>query len=221
MNRVPANRYILFALIVCAGVACDLGSKHLIFQDLGYPGGGIAFKEGDHEVFARNPENEGESRLYLDGWLKFRLYTSFNRGALWGMGQGKSSLFALASVAAIVGILAWLFWFSAARSKWLTVALSLVMAGTIGNLWDRLGLHGATDFQGETIYGVRDFFLFTFGDWNYPIFNFADIFLVSGAIMLVAQSLFFAEQLEAVTGNAEETTEPDAEPARTQATTAA
>lgn len=202
MNRVPANRYIAFAIIVCAGIICDLGSKHLIFKDLGYPGGGVHYKAGTHERFDRDPEKEGESRSYLDGWVQFRLFTSFNRGALWGVGQGKSQLFALASVAAIVGILVWLFWFAAAHSKWLTVALALVMSGTIGNLWDRLGMHGAVDLRGDVIYGVRDFFLFTFGEWNYPIFNFADIFLVTGAIMLVIQSLFFAE---ATTG--EKTTE--------------
>lgn len=205
MTRLPANRYIVFALIVCAGVACDLGSKHVIFQDLGYHRGGDPFpqfQKGEHEVFDRHEDFEGQSRLYIDGWLKFRLHTSFNRGALWGMGQGKSSLFALASLLAIVGILVWLFWFNAASSKWLTVALALVMAGTIGNLWDRLGMHDSTDLRGDVIYGVRDFFRFTFGDWEYPIFNFADIFLVTGAIMLVVQSLFFAEPAKEEVGQA-------------------
>jgi signal peptidase II len=196
MKPVPANRYVLFCAIVCAGIALDLWSKSLVFGDLGYPGGGIPYKAGEHQVFAHPDLQEGQSRAYLDGWVKFRLFTSFNRGALWGIGQGWTAVFAVASVAAIAAIVIWLFLFAAARSRWLTVALSLIFAGTIGNLWDRLALHGCTDMNGDTVYAVRDFLLFTFGSYHYPIFNFADSFLVTGAIMLVLQSLMPSERKE-------------------------
>lgn len=191
MRQVSANRYVLFVLIVGAGVACDLASKHIVFADLGYPAVGIPFREGDHRIFDAPPQVEGQSRPYLNGWLKFRFLTSFNRGALWGVGQGWTLLFTLASVAALIGICLWLFVFSAADSRWLTVALGLIAAGTIGNLWDRLALHGYTDLQGQPVAAVRDFLLFTFGNWHYPVFNLADVFLVTGAVMLVVQSLFF------------------------------
>jgi signal peptidase II len=84
----------------------------------------------------------------------------------------------------------WLFAFSAARSLWLTIALALILGGTLGNLYDRIGLHGCRDTQGANIAAVRDFLLFTFGDFHWPVFNFADVFLVSGASMLVVHSLF-------------------------------
>jgi signal peptidase II len=193
MKPVPANRYVLFAAIACAGVALDLWSKHLVFEDLGYPGGGVPYKVGEHSFFAYPDQQQGQSVPYLDGWVKFRLFTSFNRGALWGIGQGWTALFAVASVAAIAAIVIWLFVFAAARSRWLTVALSLIFAGTIGNLWDRLALHGCSDANGEAIHAVRDFLLFTFGTYHYPIFNFADSFLVTGAIMLVIQSVWPSE----------------------------
>jgi len=196
MKPVPANRYVVFIAIACAGAAVDLWSKHVVFDDLGYPGGGIPYKAGAHQAFAHPVDQEGQSRPYLDGWIKFRLFTSFNRGALWGIGQGWTALFAVASVAAIVAIVVWLFVFAAARSRWLTVALALIFAGTIGNLWDRLAMHGCTDLRGETVFAVRDFLLFTFGDYHYPIFNFADSFLVTGAIMLVIQSLMPSPQTE-------------------------
>ena len=64
-----------------------------------------------------------------------------------------------------------------------------IMAGTLGNLYDRAGLHGLVDANGAAIYGVRDFLLFTFGNFHWPVFNFADVFLVTGAIMLGIQSL--------------------------------
>jgi signal peptidase II len=194
MKRVPGNRYFVFLLIAGAGLSLDLVSKHVVFTDLGYPGGVQTLKAGEHERFDHPELIEGESRYYIDGWVQFRLYTSFNRGALWGVGQNATYVFTTASIIAATGILVWLFLMGGAESRWLTVCLAFIMAGTLGNLWDRLALHGCTDFNGEPLHAVRDFFLFTFGGWNYPIFNFADVFLVSGAIMLVVQSLFLMPQ---------------------------
>lgn len=194
MKRVPANRYLLFALIVLSGLAWDLYSKSVVFRDLGYPGRAHRpLVAGEHAVFAPRPGVEGESVIYIDRWMTFRLFTSFNHGALWGMGQGKTWLFASLSVVAVFAALYWLFVYGAARSYWLTVALSLVLAGTLGNLHDRLALHGCVDSTGQIygegrIHAVRDFLLFTFGGFEWPIFNFADVFLVMGACMLVIQS---------------------------------
>ncbi len=169
MTRVPANRYFIFFLLVAACVTGDLYSKHLVFREIGYPG--------------------QSSDLFLDGWITFRLFTSFNEGALWGVGQGYAWLFAGLSVAAIVGVTYWLFVRGAAVSLWLTVSLALVMAGTLGNLYDRIALHGCINPEtGDPWYAVRDFLLFTFGGYHWPVFNFADVCLVTGAIMLVVQS---------------------------------
>ncbi|GAB4137456.1 MAG: hypothetical protein Tsb009_05010 [Planctomycetaceae bacterium] len=191
MKRVPANRYVIFLAIAVLGVTFDLYSKHVVFADLGYCDDfRVPIQKGNHEIFEPAAQREGESRLYLDGWLKFRLLTSFNEGALWGIGQGLTFLFGGLGLILIVGILAWLFYFGAAESRWLTVALAFVMAGALGNLWDRLALHGCVDGDGNPIYGVRDFLFFNFGTYPYPIFNFADAFLVTGAIMLFVQSFF-------------------------------
>jgi len=169
---VPRNRYVWFGLLSIAGVAIDLGSKAWVFGELGYPG------RSSHWVYQ-----------FFDGWLTFRFLTSINEGALWGIGQGFTWLFALLSIVAIVGVSVWLFVYKAARSLWLTIALGLIMAGTLGNLYDRAGLHGCVGEDGSVVYGVRDFLLFTFGSFHWPIFNFADCFLVTGAIMLAIQSL--------------------------------
>ncbi|MCH7990077.1 MAG: hypothetical protein IID46_13125, partial [Planctomycetes bacterium] len=107
MKRVPANRYIVFFLIAGLGLSWDLFSKDVVFADLGYldpdspPGRPIVLKQGNHQLFAHPPLIEGRSKLYLDGWLKFRLFTNFNPGALWGIGQGKSWLFASLSIVAV------------------------------------------------------------------------------------------------------------------------
>ena len=70
------------------------------------------------------------------------------------------------------------------------MALALVSGGTLGNLYDRLGLHGVRPPDATTAaLAVRDFLHFQFGNYDYPIFNIADSCLVVGAIMLILQSL--------------------------------
>ena len=164
---------IICFLILCAFCTFwDLYSKSVVFGDLGYP--------------------DRTSDPYFEGWISFRLYTSFNHGALWGIGQGMTWVFSLLSIVAALGISFWLFFGGGAKSWWVTIALSLILGGTFGNLYDRLGLHGCLDDQANVIHAVRDFLFFRFGNYNYPIFNFADVFLVTGAIMLVIKS--FQEQ---------------------------
>ena len=57
------------------------------------------------------------------------------------------------------------------------VALGLILAGTVGNLYDRLVFNG-----------VRDFLHFYYVEW--PVFNFADCCLVVGATVLLLQAIF-------------------------------
>jgi signal peptidase II len=190
--RIPASRVVLFVLLTVAALTVDLFSKSIVFNDLGYPGADPnPTAAGKHERFGFPTTREGESVPYIhfDGWIQFRLLTSFNKGALWGLGQDYTWLFAGLSMAAVIGIPVWLFGFSAARSLWLTIALALILGGTLGNLYDRIGLHGCRDSQGAPLPAVRDFLLFTFGTFHWPVFNFADVFLVTGASMLVVHSL--------------------------------
>lgn len=192
MLNVPPNRIVLFLGFAVTGTWWDLYSKSHVFAELGYPRG------------------QGPWWIGGDSWMKFRLYTSMNEGALWGVGQGFAWLFAGLSLVAIAGIIYWLFVRGAAQSIWLTVALGLIMSGTIGNLYDRVGLHGCVNPEtGQTWFAVRDFLLFTFGGWPWPVFNFADVFLVTGAGMLILQSLFAPAEIQS-TGSAEESTEVSA-----------
>jgi signal peptidase II len=174
MPQVPGNRYVWFFSLAVLGLSIDLISKSVVFAQLGFPGGQRA-------------------QPIFDQWgVMFTLVTSVNEGALWGIGQGYTWVFALLSVVAIVAVCVWLFVYKAANSLWLTIALGLVMAGTLGNLYDRAGMHGIL-VNGAPLFGVRDFLLFTFGGWPWPVFNFADCFLVAGAIMLGIQAFLLAE----------------------------
>jgi signal peptidase II len=97
---------------------------------------------------------------------------------------------------AAVAIPAWLFVFRAARDAWLTCALGCVMAGVLGNLHDRLGLHGekwppSMPRAGQTVHAVRDWILWQVDDnWRWPNFNIADSLLVLGAFLLFVHALW-------------------------------
>ena len=98
-------------------------------------------------------------------------------------------------VAAAIAIPVWLFWYRAARDAWLTLALGCVMGGILGNLFDRMGLHGevwpAGDRAGETIHAVRDWILWQVNDqWTWPNFNIADSLLVTGAVLMFLHALW-------------------------------
>jgi signal peptidase II len=169
MEQLPKNRLPTFFTVTAVCLIVDLWSKSAVFEAFGVRNGGA---------------------WLLDSWVRFRLFTSLNEGALWGMGQGFAWVFALLSVAAFVGIIYWLFAKKAAESMWLTVSLAGVSGGTLGNLYDRLGLHGVIVPGQETpIKAVRDFLHFQFGTFDWAIFNVADICLVTGAIMLMVQSV--------------------------------
>jgi signal peptidase II len=170
LNGVPLSRHAVFSILVVVLLGWDLYSKWWVFDFYGYE------------------YRQSESWLvWLWGKNVFRLMTSFNHGALWGIGQGWSPLFASLSIVAVIAVVVWLFAFRAAESWWLTISLAFVMSGTLGNLYDRLGMHGLrNDLTGEIEYAVRDFMFIEIIRW--PIFNFADAFLVTGAIMLAIQT---------------------------------
>ena len=59
------------------------------------------------------------------------------------------------------------------------IALSLILGGAAGNLWDR------------ALYGrVVDFLLFYYKHYEWPVFNLADSSIVVGACLLVLEILF-------------------------------
>ncbi|MEM6687985.1 MAG: signal peptidase II, partial [Planctomycetota bacterium] len=139
----------------------------------------------------------GQSDPYwiIEGIFGFQ--TAVNIGAVFGIGAGQGTWFALFSIVAGIGLAVWLFRFGAIQSRWLTVALGLVAGGILGNLYDRLGMWWQPTYPQEWKSGVRDFILFRlegmpfFDPW--PNFNIADSLLVVGAVMLMVQSLFFPQ----------------------------
>ena len=86
-----------------------------------------------------------------------------------------------------LGLLAVLFKQAEQRDYLRIVAISLVVSGAIGNLYDRLRWdRGVVDFLGPIDLGF----------WYFPIFNVADIAISCGAVML-AISFWLEERQEA------------------------
>ena len=168
-DGLPRNRYIIFGAVSVVGCAIDLLTKQLVFQWRGLP----------------REENE---------WWLWEPYvgieTAVNIGALFGMGGGYGQIFAGLSILAGTGIVIWLFRFGAAQDRWLTWALSLVMGGILGNLYDRLGLWIQPGYPQQWSSGVRDWILLRYGQYTWPNFNIADSLLVCGAIMLMLHAFW-------------------------------
>ena len=117
-----------------------------------------------------------------------------------GKKASANTFFATVSAAAAIAILVWGMQRSTAREKWLMAALGLILAGTLGNLYDRL-----------VFGGVRDFLYFYRIEW--PVFNIADCCLVVGAGLLLVQAIFATppgEEKPAAAGEPEAAAGPQA-----------
>jgi len=157
-RSIPLSRFFLFWAIALAGASFDLSTKSYFFARLGEP-------------YERLPVTVIHNVLELQ--------TSYNPGALWGFMRWfrhSSLIFAGLSIVAAVGICYWLFVLGAAVDRRLTIALALIMAGALGNCYDRLALGHVRDFVHLHIDAIR---------FDCAIFNFADNMLVVGAVALV------------------------------------
>lgn len=91
----------------------------------------------------------------------------------------------IVSAVAVIGLLAYLLRTESGHWR-LHLALTLVLAGAAGNLYDRM------------MYGyVTDFLDFYIGSWHWPAFNVADSAITVGAGVLLLESLWGAEASEA------------------------
>jgi signal peptidase II len=158
---VTFRRQLLFWTIALGGAFFDLRTKAAVFEKIGEP------PAPPHRVVSNILE----------------LRTSYNPGALWGFGRGmpySSQIFASLSVVAALAICYYLFVRGAAVNVRLTAALALIMAGALGNCYDRLALGHVRDFVHFHVDSIG---------FDFPIFNFADNMLVLGAGLLMLLAL--------------------------------
>ena len=117
-----------------------------------------------------------------------------NHGAIFGLGQGHRWVFIVATVFALA-VVGYVFATSRAHQHVLHVVLVLILAGALGNLWDRVSLGFVRDmlwlFPGVKLPlgGHWPQFLGG-GDELYPwVFNAADAYLCVGIVLAIIRSL--------------------------------
>lgn len=102
----------------------------------------------------------------------FNLTYIRNYGAAWGSFQGYTILLILVSLSIIVYCI-YTVYKKPTIDKLSKISYSLIIGGALGNLYDRL-----------TLGYVRDFLDFQIFNYNFPVFNLADTFVVIGVILL-------------------------------------
>jgi lipoprotein signal peptidase len=111
--HLPSHVRLWAFAVVCLGL--DLWTKHLAFTRL--------------SLDPNDPHGE-----MIHNVMSFR--RSLNPGALFGLGKGLVPIFIVASILAL-GFVLYLFAHSTRDRRSLHIALGLVLAGALGNLYDR------------------------------------------------------------------------------------
>ncbi len=191
-REVPAWRsrraWAVLLGVLAIVLAIDLWSKSWAFAHVADEPIELPAREIVADPAFRLPWHEGQRAIPGD-LLDFRLV--LNHGAVFGIGQHKRWIFVAFTIVAVAAGL-WVFGAFTKRSSTLAhVGLALVLAGGLGNLFDRL-----------TVGAVRDF-LHLFPRWDLPfgwewpgagrevfpwIFNVADVSLLAGIGLLLMAS---------------------------------
>jgi signal peptidase II len=113
----------------------------------------------------------------------FRITHTENTGAAFSLfadstAHWKTSALIAFSVVAMVIVIG-LLWQQKQALTTTGIALSLILGGAFGNLWDRVA-------SGRVV----DFLLFYVRQYQWPVFNLADSSIVIGACLLVIEILF-------------------------------
>ncbi len=178
---------LVFAML---GLVTDLASKYISFA-----------KIADAPVEVRRAEVIAADRpgdvlpphdpiTVLPHLLEFELV--LNPGAVFGIGAGKRWFFVgFTAVALIFGLLLFARW-TGPKQRAAHAAIGLIIAGGLGNLYDRVQYACVRDFI-HPLPGVR----LPFG-WSWPwggdevwpyVSNLADLWLIIGVVILMGYSL--------------------------------
>lgn len=175
MDRPSLRNFLSPAALACflltavIGLTLDQWSKVEAFSRL--TSGVVEAPDGRLEALNRRIV------VFIPGWLQFDV--TANKGAVFGIGQGKRVLFVAVSVAAIAFI-GYLF-AGSGRQRLYQIILGMLLAGVLGNLYDRLQFGY-----------VRDM-IHALPRWPslFPwIFNVADTLLCVGVGSMIVYSLF-------------------------------
>lgn len=182
--------WLVLIATTAVGLATDLASKSIAFQTVA--GDPVVIHRAQVLKF-RNPSDLIPMHApvhVLPGLLDFTLL--LNPGAVFGIGAGRRWVFVFFTLGALVFALG-LFARWTVRRDWVShVGLGLLIAGGLGNLYDRLVYACVRDFI-RPLPGLH----LPFG-WAYPwggrevwpyVSNVADLYLIIGVGMLIWRAL--------------------------------
>ena len=154
MNLKKKLWILLDLIIICALVALDQYTKYLAVIHL----------------------KDKPAYIIVNGVLELNYLE--NKGAAFGMLQNQKAFFIFVAVV-ILSVIGYVLIKAPAKKKYrkMNLLLSLIAAGAIGNMIDRIRLNYVIDF----IYFVLI---------NFPIFNMADIYVTVSTVVLVILLLF-------------------------------
>ena len=142
-------KYFLLASLVTLS---DQFTKMLVIKNIAYQQS-IRVNAYFDFVHIKNPGAAFDFLSDADGWQRYFL-----------------------SIVAVIASLYLIFMIKKHKNEFLiALALSLILGGALGNLYDRISLGHVTDFI---------FFNFAIYDYYWPVFNIADTAITIGAVIL-------------------------------------
>lgn len=124
---------------------------------------------------------EGQNYEIIDNFFYFTYV--HNDGMAWSLFRGMRWLFVICTILAI-GVMFYFFCMTKKHEVLTRYGLVVVLGGTLGNLVDRI-------FLGY----VRDFIHFYIYNYDFPIFNVADIAVVLGIGMIILEIIIQEYQI--------------------------
>lgn len=148
------NRRIFYFLFILILLAADQLTKAIVAQKI---------------IF-------GSSKSIIPGF--FNLTHIRNRGAIFGFfsHSGSQFLYVMLTLASLAALAFVIFYFfkTPTSERLMKISLSLILAGALGNLIDRI-------FRGYVI----DFLDFYVKKWHWPSFNLSDASITIGAFFII------------------------------------
>ena len=126
------------------------------------------------------------SKFFVENYVRnftvipnfFEIHLTYNTGAAWSLLSNQVLFLSILSILALIVLT--VLKQGMKESKLKVMSFTLIYAGILRNLGDRMIFHHVKDFLKFNIFG-----------YEYPVFNLADIFIVVGGILLTI--LFWKE----------------------------
>ena len=122
-----------------------------------------------------------QSEPIIEGFFYFTYVT--NDGMAFGLSFPGGKTILLIVTITLTGVIMWMLWKEKNSHNLIRYGLTLILAGAIGNLIDRI------------LYGkVVDFLDIMVGNFNWYIFNVADSSVTSGMILFILHTIIVGEK---------------------------